>query len=390
MKKIHSLPATVFRAFRFTAAATLLLLPALWAVAAEPRSLNETMSDIGSEILRIYPMILQQRPFDGKQKQILRDSLPRLEGLFREAAPHIERKASTYQISYRYLLEHLQRTTRATRRNDFDFVRSQLYELGTICSSCHTQDQRLRSLFARVGADQFVDAFSYAEFGFFTRNYSQAVEYYDRYLRQGRPATEWNLVRPLQRLVTIYAQIYNNPKLGAKKLATYLDLPGHTDPTRKQLRGWIRGLKALDKAGVAGKGLPDFAGIEQEVGHYLDRELKHPGHTSATAEEEVQRIWLRGQLYRYLATVRDEEQIPKLLYWLALSNRAIGYEYYFSLADLYLKECVMSWPQHPWARKCYVEYRTYVDHAYGGSGGDFIPEEVAQELAAMSKALRAK
>lgn len=380
-------PVTDTRSCPWRRCLCFLLLLVCLPASLQARSLNETMADIGTHMLKLYPVILRQGPLDREQRQLLLDGLPELEALFNEAEPHIRKRSAGYLISYKYLLQHLQRASMAARRGDFNFVRSQLYEIGTICSSCHTQDTRLRSLFSGTGRGLFSDDFAYAEFNFFTRNYAQAVEYYDRYLRQGRPITEWQLIQPLQRLVTIYAQVYNNPGQGAKRLAEYTDIPGHSDATRKQLRGWIRGLRDLDQEGAGQRDVVNLEELQKEVHRFLGRELQFPGHLSAGPEQQVQRVWLRGLLYRYLATVKDRDQVPQLLYWLALSNRAIGYEYYFSLADLYLKECVMSWPKHPVAHKCFIEYRTYIDHAYGGSGGSYIPEEVEQELDAMTRAL---
>ena len=75
-----------------------------------------------------------------------------------------------------------------------------------------------------------------------------------------------------------------------------------------------------------------------------------------------------------------------LLYWLAVVDRSIAYNFYFSLADLYLKQCVLKYPSHPYARHCFNEYGLYVDHMYVQQG-EKIPPGIQQELRQMQNAL---
>ena len=104
-------------------------------------------------------------------------------------------------------------------------------------------------------------------------------------------------------------------------------------------------------------------------------------------DQEVQRLWLSGILYHYLNRKPPAEEIPKLLYWLAVNDRVVGYSYYFSLADLYLKECVYNYAQHPYAQRCYAEFKEYVNFIYSGSGGTYIPPELTQEMRKMKEAI---
>ncbi|WP_455202270.1 hypothetical protein, partial [Kaarinaea lacus] len=64
-------------------------------------------------------------------------------------------------------------------------------------------------------------------------------------------------------------------------------------------------------------------------------------------------------------------------------DRSINYSFYYSLADMYLKECMLQYTSHPYAKKCYEEYESYIVFSYSGSRGTDIPDDVAQELKAL-------
>ena len=120
---------------------------------------------------------------------------------------------------------------------------------------------------------------------------------------------------------------------------------------------------------------------------YVDRILG-PLHEPGIAEfpskkEKVARIWLRGRLFHYLNSQPPKEEIPVILYWLAIIDRSVDYSFYYSLADRYLKECMLQYTSHPYAEKCYKEYEAYVTFSYSGSRGTDIPEDVKKELKAL-------
>ena len=354
---------------------------------AAPASLNRIMSNIGTTMIDTYPIIVTQRELTVAEKRLLRANIKRLSELFESAEPFIRARSETYVVSYRFILEYLRETQRAIADKNLDYARSRLYGLGSICTSCHTQDTKLRTLFTGAGRERFPNDAAYAEFNFLTRNYDEAEKYFERDLRSGNTKTEYDVIRPLQRLIVIYTQIKNQPGAGADVLSKFVDLPAHTDATRGELKGWIAGLRVLESRGADKVTAPAFAEIETRVRDILGP-LDQPLSVIRVApDQEIQRLWLSGVLYHYLNRKPLAEEIPKLLYWLAVNDRVVGYSYFFSLADLYLKECVYNHAQHPYAQRCYAEFQEYVNFIYSGSGGTYIPPELKQEMRKMKEAL---
>lgn len=351
-------------------------------------TVNNVMSNIGQVMVHLYPLVVSNRPLTPADRIAITKDVDRLVLLFRDAETYIKLRAETYQVSYALVSKLLAQVQSGIIDGDIERARYDLYKLGPICTSCHTQDTHLRTLFAGTDRAKFPDDRSFAEFNYLTRNYSEAEHYFDRYLKADMTRTEFELVQPLQRLVTIYAQILNRPGDGATALNRYLSVKSHSSYTLKYLRGWISGLEQLHRDGAAKIVQPDLKTIEASIQKYIGS-LDKPQPTSIAPEQEVARVWLRGRLYHYLNTKPDRTEIPKVLYWLAVSDRAIGYDYYFSLADLYLKDCVYSFPTHPYAPRCFKSYRDYVTELYSGAGGSFIPADISTELTRMEQVLAA-
>jgi hypothetical protein len=224
-----------------------------------------------------------------------------------------------------------------------------------------------------------------------TREYDQAVKYYERFLNSPGRKTELNIIQPLQRIITINIQIHNDPAQAIRILKKYTDYKQHTPETLAELKNWIKGLEALQASGVSKSPPQTFADLKQYVEKYLGSYLNNTNDVTSrkqsTAVQEVQRVWLRGRLYHYLNRQPDENEIPQLLYWLSVLDRSIAYNFYFSLADLYLKQCVLKYPAHAYAQRCFNEYEQYVEYNYV-QYGEKIPPGIQQELDKMRKVLK--
>jgi hypothetical protein len=360
------------------------------AVHARDISLNSIMSQVGDEMTAIFPLIYTEREFSSSESEELATRLEHMSSLFVEAGPHIKQRSMTYEVSYEFINAYLAEIILALKTDRLDYARSRLYGISAICTSCHTQDTHLRTMFRGTQRQSFDSNYTYAEFNYLTRNYSEAEVYFDKYLRSKTHKTEFQIIRPLLRLITIYTQIYNRPGDGAKRLKQYLDLPDHTPETRAALKGWIKGLQVLQRSGVTQVKQANFQLLEHYVKQFLGNLDKPLEELNLPEDQQMSRVWLRGQLYHYLNRQPKAEEIPKILYWLSICDRSIGFNFYFSLGDMYLKDCVENYSSHPYAKKCYADYKTFITSAYSGAGGTFLPENVKKELQQMEAKLEAQ
>ena len=95
-----------------------------------------------------------------------------------------------------------------------------------------------------------------------------------------------------------------------------------------------------------------------------------------------------GVLSKYLNDNPKSKLVPEILYWLSIAERRLSNTYFFSLSDLYLKDCVRLYPKSKYAKKCYQEYADNIEFGYSGSSGTDIPVEEKQELEQLKKYLK--
>lgn len=375
---------TVFTVIRICIVACVMVCisTALASPVPKQENLNQIMTNVGKIMVEIYPLVVAKREMTNKEIQVIDNSLLRLSNLFAAAKPFIKLKSDGYQISYEFVSEYLKVVRSVLANYHIDYTRSYLYALGEICTSCHTQDNVLRTLFSGTTRGHFDNDYAYAEFNYMTRNYGEAIEYFKKFLASPDRKTELEIIQPLQRIITVYSQVNNRPVDGIAQLKNYLNLKDHTPETKNQLQHWIRGLEELNVISVQENRPVTFDKLKQYVSDYLGAPDNLTIDIESSAEQEVQRVWLRGQLYHYLNRNPDDSEIPMILYWLSVADRSIAYNFYFSMTDLYLKQCVMKYPRHPYAHRCYREYREYIDYTYTRNG-EPIPEGIKDEVREM-------
>ncbi|MDH5218891.1 MAG: hypothetical protein OEX19_14415 [Gammaproteobacteria bacterium] len=379
----------------------LLLRPRFWmclvvclsssfVIASDDNELNKLMSQIGTDMVGLYPIVVSADLPGEKDKAQIRNKTASLLEAFRKAGPFFGEKSKTYKLSYSLILDYLENTQRAIDGNKWQSVTLRLSSLGEICTSCHTQDTKLRSLYAGTGRGAFPNDLAYAEFNYFTRNYMQAERFYARFLENAGKQDDVGILLVFQRLITIYAQIYNLPGDGADKLQAFLlKLEGKGVKT-EPLVPLVFGMKNLQKSGLSKVDDVDFSDLKKYVRKYLGPLDGPLSSFIVRPEEEVERVWLRGLLFHYLNRQPSNDEIPQILFWLSVTDRSLNYNYFYSLADMYLKECVYSYKEHPYAEKCYDEYREYMLFSYTGSAGEFLPPEVESELKDLRERIDAK
>ena len=351
---------------------------------AKKSELNRIMAQIGETMLDIYPLVVAQRKLMRREIDKVTRSVDRLATLFQSAEPFIRAKADGYQVSYEFITEYLQIVQNILDTSHIDEARSYLYALGEICASCHTQDTMPRTLFDKSRRSYFLNDYAFAEFNFITRNYDAAVEYYEKFLDSKAIRTELQIIQPLQRALTVFVQVRNRPDSGIAFLKKYEALAQQTPETRDQINQWMTGLKTLKASGVSKSEQFNFTSLQGYVEKFMGSSSDISLSSPVAGDDEVIRVWLRGRLYHYLSGQAKADEIPMLLYWLSVIDRSIAYNFYFSLADLYLKQCVLNYPKHPYAKHCFNEYKAFVKHNYENK----VPKGIRQEMDRLEKALK--
>jgi len=345
----------------------------LQAATAPDIALNKKMSQLGQAMSNLFPLAVDGKRLDTSESQkILKDNIAALVDTVPTVMPHFAQKSLTYQLSFDIIQDHINDLQKAFENKRYNHVKSMLRATASICVSCHSQDKQRRTIFEGLPRQQFKSDFSYAEYNYITRNYDQAERFYLSYLNNpGKHDKEADQLTALRNLLSIYTQILNDVGKGAEVFGKIQKNKHLTVYAKKKVSTWLSGMKQI--ASLSGHDDDgNFERINSLVKQYIEAK------DSPSKLEYL--YWIRGMVYRYLSTSPKNDEIPVLLYWLALTERGTTQNVYFSLGDLYLKECMLIYPNTSIAKKCYDEYEDAITFSYSGSRGTEIPEDIQDDL----------
>ncbi len=344
------------------------------------KTLNQIMTNIGRTMIRLYPEVFAKKSLSPKQAEAIRLELFQLQKLFEQAKPYIMKKSPTYQMSFQLLQDYFDTILSENKAVILPQLQDRLKSLSDFCVSCHTQDTKLRTLFQGIALDEELDYFTTAEFNFATRNYEVARQYYIKYLLLHARLSDGIILKTVHRLLAIDLQIRNQPARALKAIQELESARSYPPAITEYLRQLETALKTFSENKSRPQDIRKFWDLQGYVSEYLaDSSAKDPVIYS-TPREEVQRLWLRGQIFRYLNASPKKDEIPQLLYWLALCDRSLGFGYDYSLADFYLKQCVIRYASNPFAKRCLADYKEYLNFYFTSPNEPVLPREIADEI----------
>ena len=331
------------------------------------------MRAAGDAMLRSFPTLHADQP----DRELLLKNLVDLEHLFDKAAPHLTNGPEASAMTYEMLRQRLHEATSLGDSLNTGFLRNTMFQAFNRCASCHTQDQRMERA---SGISRLHDLTEYqaAEFSFLTRDYASSMTSFDRYFA-GAERSDGKDGNALDRTLVMTAEVYADPGLGAKKLKHYLTKLPKESPLAQRTQSWIDVLDRV-KSDETSLLSPSQKTTVSKLDAYLDNQWPAINSMLSWSEQEVYSVVIRGQLNRLLQRTTDKNDAPKLLYWLAVSDRATHYRFYNSLSRGYLETCIEHHPDHPYGRRCLAEYAWLILVVFSGYSGKHIPTEVSERL----------
>lgn len=269
-------------------------------------------------------------------------------------------------------------------------IKSRLSTLSNYCVSCHTQDSEFRSLFKESKNLVFQSNLSRADFNYATRNYREAHKYYEKYLFTEAALSDADVLYALHKILSIYTQVLNEPMSGIKALNRIGKEKTFSKGIEKFIVASKEALMSLDLSHAEDKKLVSFEELSGYVSEYIGGISLGQGIFFTNSSEKIERLWLRGLIFRYLNDSPKQDEMPYILYWLALCDLSLGHGYDYALADFYIKQCITRFPTHPFAQQCFNEYKDYVTFYYTTPNETILPFEVNNELKELENHLKLK
>tara|TARA_R110002110_G_scaffold415856_3_gene658472 strand:+ start:50571 stop:51782 length:1212 start_codon:yes stop_codon:yes gene_type:complete len=348
--------------------------------------INHVMSELGQTIDLLSSEIFSQSNEAPEKTEDFKKQIDRLAELFKASKSHISKRSIAYNISYDLMLQQIDDIKIVVDRGDIALAKGMLKSVPYLCVGCHTQDTQQNKIFSNVDRVKFENDYQYAEYLYVTRNYDESVKYYLSYLNTLKPSSEEFTQTALKKILVIYSQIKKQPEEAILKLQPFTQKVEINKSTRKDIGEWIEGLKELKTSSVLDE--KQYKERQAYVEYYLNQLANHDVNYFATEKDKVFYITLRGLLYEYLNAEPPQNDVPVILYWLAVCDRTLEYSFFDDLADIYLKECILTYSRHPYAKKCFQEYEAFMRFAYTGSGGTHLPSDIKQEIEILQNVIR--
>jgi hypothetical protein len=350
--------------------------------------INKNMTQVANELSLLLPYLVSEADFNDPAKgTVILGHLKNLEKYFAQNQSHFSQKQQLARLITHQTLQNLiTQSTRTFQEGKKEISRRMLKATPGLCLNCHMQDDAHAKIF-RVNPNNMGSSLAMAEFYQITRRPKEALAKIDQFFSEKKMHTPAEVGQALENELKI--MLFNRfawDKIELR-LQDHLKYRVPTKEIRSQVSGWLEGVKKAKTAFSA------HLRRVQDIPIALEKSLgtKEPSlGLVASPLEEVIYFKLRSELFYLLNGNPKEEDLPEIFYWLSYSERALSYDYFYSLADTYLKACIEHWPKSVMAKKCYEEYEDFVEFSFTGSSGTEIPSDIAAELKALKLKITTK
>lgn len=350
---------------------------------------KETMSEVAGSVVKLIPYISDVKKFkDPKNEKVIKDRLQYILKAFQTSKKGKRISRPEFQATYKVMLEHLDETIQSFDTDHKEFAYKKIRATSQLCMSCHNMVKGEKKGFVRsmnkVRSDDFANNFDYAEFLYLTRDYRKAERTYRKWtdfvtskVTKKNSLADDLVFRAAVKVMTINLSVYFSPKKARSYLDRTLLSKNLTPVLKEELKDWndslVKWMQWKRPVKVDAKFLNKF------IATYLTP-LESEGEIISESKIMPTLFIAKGVMDQFLKTAKRDEMVATAMYWKAISERLIGFSYFYSLADMQLKTCITEFPKSKIAKKCYAEYERQVVLGYSGSGGISVPDDVKAEL----------
>lgn len=365
------------------------------------------MSNVYESFVKIIPYIYSDKSsYESlklqKNQEELIGNLNDISAYFKGAKHIAFFQKPGFRPSLETINSHLDETILSIQSHNLVFAQSRLKAVTALCVSCHTQisevvaSNAFGESISKEKRARFESDFAFANYLFLVRRFTEAINYFEMSINTNLTKTQsigssiisddgansQEIVSALRRVLSVYTKINFNPEKAIIFLKKYQSKKNLSKQTRESVSVWIKSLekwKSFD---------PHKMGLISEFIIKNLRPLELRKDKAYNEESDVTFLVSSGILSKYLVDNPKSELAPEILYWLSIAEKRLTNTYFFSLSDLYLKDCITRYSKSTYAKKCYQEYEDGIIFGYSGSGGTDIPTEEKLELERLKKALK--
>ncbi|WP_127717916.1 hypothetical protein [Halobacteriovorax sp. HLS] len=350
---------------------------------------KEVMQEVAQSFVKLIPYMSNVKKFKEKENEKeIKDRLQFILKAFKSSGHAGKFTKTEFKATYNVMIEHLDETIESFDTNHKVFAYKKLRSTGQLCMSCHNMISGGSRSFvkevSKVKATDFTTAYDHAEFLYLIKDYRKAEREYRKWtdfvaakMTSKNTLADDMIFKAAIKVMAINLAIYYTPKKARQYLDRTLTNKNITPALRQEFKDWndslIPWMNWKRPSTISKKFLTDF--IKTKL-----TPLENEGEILADSKNLPVLIIARGVMDKYLKSSVSDDSVALAMYWKAVSERLIGFSYFYSLADMQLRACITDYPKSKVAKKCYQELEKQMVLGYSGSAGINIPKDVQEDL----------
>ena len=350
---------------------------------------RQKMNDISGAIRQLGPYIASEQEFvKEKNKKYIEKNLSELTELFKNLKAHPIISTQGLSISQTVMTEQLEQTVNLFKTDKRSQARAKFTAALNLCVNCHTQSpgQAIPKLFHDKDiAKMKLTNFEKAEIYFIGRDYDKAMPLYDQFLSRSKKTDDDEYIfKALERELIYFVKIKKSFAEGKAYFDKYIKAKIFNDKINEEVSEWSR---TLAQKGLWENYNPETTkeeDMEKFMKSFIADDEEGPIFT-VTNSSEVYDLNLSSILLDYYNAHPETKLGGRILYWLAILDKRINDDLFFSLGDYYLLSCMEKYNKDPIARECFDAYQEDLEINYISKDKKSFPPEVVEKLNSLKK-----
>ena len=355
------------------------------------KSVRHKMNNISGTIRELGPYIASEQAFvKENNKNKIKKNLMELTELFKNLKAHPIITTQGLSINQVLMTDQLDQTVTLFISNRRSQARAKFTAALNLCVNCHTQSpgQALPKLFHDKDIQKMkLTNFEKAEIYFIGRDYDKSMPLYNSFLMNSKKTDDDEFIlKALERELIYFVKIKKDFTEGKVHFDKYLKANLFNEKISEEVSEWSRTL--------GGKSLWENYDPEKTKEEDMEKFMKSfiaddedgPIFT-VTNSSEVYDLNLSTILLDYYNSHPETKLGGKILYWLAILDKRINDDLFFSIGDYYLLSCMEKYSKDPVARECFEAYQEELKINYISKDKKTFSPEIIKRLNLLKKSI---
>ena len=352
-------------------------------------AVRHKMNNISGTIRQLGPYIASEQEFvKEKNKKYIQKNLMDLAELFKNLKSHPVISTQGLSINQTLMTEQLEQTVNLFKQNRRSQARAKFTAALNLCVNCHTQSpgQELPKLFLDKDIQKMkLTNFEKAEIYFIGREYEKAMPLYESFLLKSKKTDDDEFIlKALERELVYFVKVKKNFIDGKTQFDKYLKANIFNAKIFEEVSEWSRTLGGKSLWENYNPEITKEEEMEKFMKGFIADDEEGPIFT-VTNSSEVYDLNLSTILLDYYNSHPYTKLGGKILYWLAILDKRINDDLFYSVGDYYLLSCMEKYSKDPVARDCFDSYQEDLVVNYITKDKKSFPPEIIERLNSLKK-----